>query len=237
VPLLATGSATWLALQGASVGFIDDDQFGTGANEILASRFRLDVVHRHDGKWKHLENGSIPAETIEFVCRARQDEFSINVKLVVKLFLPLFRQVRRAEDGQSIDFASIKHFLCDERSFNRFSDADIVRDQKPNWVKLQSHEKRDELVGPRLDSDAPKRPKWTRAGSEPKPNRVAQHAAALIVAKAGRIGQGKPGFFDRFKSSIDARDFGIRSTQRPNDQELVPRIRKYDPFPASNLHQ
>ena len=63
--LLATSTSAGLALNGACVGFINDDQFRTGLDKVVASGFGFDVVHGNDGERKDIKNRAIAAVAVE----------------------------------------------------------------------------------------------------------------------------------------------------------------------------
>ena len=91
--------------------------------------------------------------------------------------LPLLGKMRRAEHGQPPDLAAIQQFAGDDRRLDGLADADVVGDQEPHGVELERHHQRHELVGPRLDSDAPEAAEWTGGGTGGQPRRITQEPA------------------------------------------------------------
>ena len=69
---------------------------------------------------------------------------------------------------------TVEEFAGYKSSFNCLADADVVGDQQADRVQLEGHEQWHELVWPRLDGEMGERTKWTRARTEPEPERVAE---------------------------------------------------------------
>ena len=55
--------------------------------------------------------------------------------------------MRRAEDGEGINLAPVHKFTQNEASFDRFSDADIISDQKARDLQAKRHQQWNELIG------------------------------------------------------------------------------------------
>ena len=67
--------------------------------------------------------------------RAGTDDDGIEAEFLAQLLLPLFAEVRRAEDAERLDFPAIEHFTGDEQGFDRFADANVVGDEHPDGVQ------------------------------------------------------------------------------------------------------
>src|ERR1035441_8741857 len=84
---------------GTGVGFVNDDQFGTGAKKVIPPVIGFDVVQRDDGERVMLKKAlATPALRFKTSCGAGQDQFGIDLELVLQLALPLLSKVRRSEE-------------------------------------------------------------------------------------------------------------------------------------------
>ena len=100
-----------------------------------------------------------------------------------KLVLPLLGQVRRTQHGQPPDLAAIEQLARDEAGLDGLADADVVGDQQPHRIELERHHQRHELVGPRLDRDAPEAAERTGGRARREPCRIAQQPPGGEIAK------------------------------------------------------
>ena len=78
----------------------------------------------------------------------------LNRELLAQFPLPLIAEMGRREHGETLRYASIKQFARDHPGLDGLADANVVRDQKPHWIKPESHDQRHELVRPRGDRQA-----------------------------------------------------------------------------------
>ena len=178
--------------QGAAVGFVDDHQFRAAVFEVGGASFRFDEVGRDDGEAVAVEDGDADGEiAFESLDGAAEHDFGVDVELLGQFALPLLGQVRRAEDGEPLDFAAIEQFAGDEHRLDRFADANVVGDEQPDRVELQGHHQRDELVGAGLDGDAGEAAERAGGGAGGQAGRFAQQLAGLKVAEVAAGRQGK----------------------------------------------
>ena len=132
---------------------INDHQFRTGTDEIVAARFTLDVVERNNRVGKHVKDGSVAADPIEAFRRAGEDEFGLDVKLVAEFVLPLFCEVGWTQHGHTLDLGPIQEFPRNQQCFDGFPDTDVVSDQEPHGIELQCHQEWHQLIGSRFDGN------------------------------------------------------------------------------------
>ena len=90
--------------------------------------------------WVKLEKRLVQAAvTFKPSDRTREYEFGVDVEFFPQLRLPLFGKVRRAEHREALHFAAIQKLARDQRRFNCFSNANVVRDQQTDRVELECH--------------------------------------------------------------------------------------------------
>jgi hypothetical protein len=79
--LVSTPACIWIS--GTGVRFVDDDQLGSGADELVAPGVALDEVCRDDRVRKHVENGLVRAavSALKAPCGTREDQFGVEVEL------------------------------------------------------------------------------------------------------------------------------------------------------------
>ena len=110
----------------------------------------LDVVETDDDKREVLEERfagrDVPLETGNGP--SRQSD-GVQVEMTGKLRRPLVDEMRRTQNGQSSDLATIKEFPSDKPGLNGLSDADVIRHQQPSHGHLERHQEWDELIGTR----------------------------------------------------------------------------------------
>ena len=181
-----------------------------------------------------LEEGDArAAAALEARDGAREDELGLEVELLPQLLLPLLGEGGRAEDGEPVGLAAGEELGGDEARLDRLPDADVVGDEEPDGVELEGHQERDELVGARLDGDGAEGAERPGARPEPEADGVAQEAAGAEVAEARRVGRREPGRRDGLELREDPRDFFFRAAEGAEDEEVVLRLGKDDPFPAA----
>ena len=213
---------------------VDDDEVGAGAQEVEPARLGLDEVHGDDDVGVPLEERHAGAATpLEARDGAREDELGLDVELLAQLALPLLGEGGRAEDGEPVRLAPGDQLGGDEAGLDRLADADVVGDEEAHRVELERHEERDELVGARLDGDGAEAPERPGAGAEAEPDGVAQEAAGAEVTEARGVGRRELGGLDVLERREDPRDLFLRAAERAEDEEVVFRFGKDDPFAAT----
>jgi len=142
------------AIRDARVGFVDDDQVGTGAQKLVASPVGLDEVGRHDREREPFEDG-LTADALAFQAadRARQHQFGLQAELGAQLAGPLLGQRRAAQHRKPAGVPDSQQFDCDEGRLDGLADADVIGDQQADGILPQGHQKGHELVGARLNGD------------------------------------------------------------------------------------
>ena len=116
---------------GTGVRFIDDDQFRTLFDEDIAPDIGLDEVDADDLVGIVVVDAGI---ALNLPVQARlgvgADDDRFQVELGANLRLPLFAQVRQADNGKALDLAPLQQFLDDQQRFNGFAHTDVVGDQQ-----------------------------------------------------------------------------------------------------------
>ena len=154
VPLLLVGVGAGGG-RGA-VRLVHDDEVRAVLDEVGAFAVTLDEVNADDLDGVVAKDAARASGDAAFKLadRAGTDDDGIEAEFLAQLLLPLFAEVRRAEDAERLDFPAIEHFTGDEQSFDRFADADVVGDEHSDGVQAQGHEQRHELVRARADGHA-----------------------------------------------------------------------------------
>src|SRR5271165_466416 len=133
-------STTAFLTKCASVGFIDDHHFRACPEKIVPAAIGFDEIRRDNDMWVKLEKRLMQAAvTFEPSDCTREYEFGVYVEFFPQLRLPLLGKVRRAEYREALHFAAIQKLARDERRFNCFSNADVVRDKQTDRVELECH--------------------------------------------------------------------------------------------------
>lgn len=114
---------------------------------------------------------------------------NLDPELVSELGLPLVAEVRRAQDGQAPDSASVQQFPRDHGRLDRLADADVIGYEEPDRGVSESEEKRDELVRPRLHRDPAKGAEWPGSGAKGESSGVSQKQSTCEVAGVLRAGE------------------------------------------------
>jgi hypothetical protein len=147
-------SAAVLASERGSVGLIDDHELWTGALEITSPPLGLDEVRGDDHERMKVKNCLFAdALPLEASGGRGQDQRGIDVKLGTQLFLPLPGQMRGAKHGQPLNYPGVNELARYERSLDRLTDSNVVRDQEANGIHLEGHQQRHELVRPGFNGD------------------------------------------------------------------------------------
>ena len=141
VPLMPTTAA--FAAVRARVRFIDNHEFRAGAKKVSPAAVALDEIDRYDDERINIKERFTDAAVL-FEARhgARQDQFGINVEFVAHFGLPLFGELGRTEDGDTLDLATVEKLAGDQTCLDGFSDSDVVGDKETNRIKLQRHQQR-----------------------------------------------------------------------------------------------
>ena len=91
------------------------------------------------------------------------DQLGMDVEFGNEFLLPLFRQVRRAENANPIYFTPIQKLAGHETGLDALSYPHIVGDEKADRFQFQGHEEGDKLIGPGLAGEPPEGSKRTGA--------------------------------------------------------------------------
>jgi hypothetical protein len=127
--------------KGAGVSLVHNDKFRTSAKKVIPAMVRLDVVQGDDREGEMIEEAlATSAIGFQTTSRTRQDQLGIDLELVLQLSLPLFSEVRWAEDGHACNFAAVQQFLGEESRFNGFSDTHVICNEEAHRVLLEAHE-------------------------------------------------------------------------------------------------
>ena len=120
---------------------IYNHQFGTGTQELVATAIRLDEIsgNNHIGI-AFKQRLAQAAVSFELRCGAGKHQFGIEVKLVLQLGLPLFRELWWAEDCQARYLAPVDQFARNQTGFDGLADAHVIGDQQAHRIKLERHE-------------------------------------------------------------------------------------------------
>ena len=218
---------------------VDYDQFGTGPDELVSVTLGLDEVERDHKVVAHLEQRP-SSEKVPFQPGGggSQYQLGLDVELGPQFVLPLFRQVRRAEDRQFPGISAFQQFPGDQTGLDRLSHAHVVGDQHPHRIETQCHQEGHQLVGPGLDGDAPCRAERPGAGSEAQPQGIAEQASRLSIAQVGsRVGHGEPGRFHLLDLGEYPGGFVVAASQGADHQQLGIGIAQHHPVAASGGHQ
>ena len=90
-------SRTPLSTPRTCVGLIDNDEFGTGPQKLVAAAVGFDEVQGDYDEGMVLEQGfSKRKATLQPGCSAGKHQFCVDVKFIAELSLPLLGQLRRA---------------------------------------------------------------------------------------------------------------------------------------------
>lgn len=165
------------------MSFVHNDHLRTSTDEVVAAGVGLDVVHGDDGEREDVEHGSIAADAVQpFGCSAK-DQFRFDVEFFSQFFLPLFSEVWRAEDAETLDFGSIEEFTSDQQCFDGLANTDVVGNEHSNGILLESHQKWHKLVRSRFDGNTTERAERPSTGSEAQSDGVSQQLRRTEIAE------------------------------------------------------
>jgi hypothetical protein len=149
------------------VSLINDHEFRTRPKELAPSTVALDVVKTDDRVRVRREDALARRQaSFQTTRTGRSDGDGVQVKPPLELTDPLVDEMRRTQDGHSLDVAAIQQFSRDEPSLNRLAYSDVVRNQQTNTLELQRHQQWHQLVRTRLYCDLPESAE--RTGTAPK---------------------------------------------------------------------
>ena len=173
---LMIGAAAVAGGSGTGMRLIHDDEFRAGAEKLVTPLIRLDVIQRDDDDGVLLENTMHPGRQIIFQpgSGGGGHQGGFQMEFIAEFALPLIHQMRRADDGQTGDFATIAKFAGDERGLNGFADTDVVRDEEPHGVLPQRHQQRHKLIRTRLNGDTGEATKRAGGGAHAQTRGFAQ---------------------------------------------------------------
>ena len=159
----------------AGMRLVDDDEVRAGAQKIVAPPVRFDVIEGYDREEIGVEHRFVRAESpLQAGSRSRADHLGVEAELFGELLLPLFAQVRRADDGQPLDFSPVEQFSRNQARLDGFANAYVVGDEQAHRILFHRHQQGHELIGSRLDVQVPETPKGTGAGAQFQAQRIAQ---------------------------------------------------------------
>ncbi|MNF71527.1 hypothetical protein D3C84_534780 [compost metagenome] len=160
---------------GASVGLVDDDAFRSGSQELFAVALALDVIQADDDYGVVVEQAHTMRQlALDAGGGSRSQRHSLKVEAGFQLALPLFDQVRRAEDGQAGDFATIHQFAGDQAGLDGLADTHVVGNQQAHGGQAQRHQQRHELVAARLHGNVAEGAERAGSGAQGQTQCIAQ---------------------------------------------------------------
>ena len=115
--------------------------------------------------------------------RTGKNNRRLKIELFVEFALPLFRQIRRAKNTESVDFAAVDELAKDQTRFDRLTDPDVVRDEKARRLLAKRKEKRNELIRTRLNVNPPERAEGPRCVANIQTKRVPKKGARRAVPR------------------------------------------------------
>ena len=203
-----------------------------------ARRGGLDEVGGDDGEAMAVEDRHAHRQVaLQALDGAAQDQLGLDVEFLGQLLLPLLGKMRRAEHGQAPDLAAVEQFAGDDRRLDGLADADVVGDQEAHRVELERHHQRHELVGPRLDGDAPEAAEGTGGGTGGQSRRLAQEPARSEVAEVVARGQSECGGLDRLDGGQNAGDLLVETADRPRHEQFIGGLGQHDPLAAARVDE
>jgi hypothetical protein len=183
VPLLGGAPTTAVS---ACVCLVNENELRCCAQKLVPAPLLLDVIRGDHGNGVSLENRLPPAHPLALEARDRagKDERGFEeMKLLAQSLLPLLSEVGGTQDGHALDLPPIEQLASDEACLDCFTNAHVIGDEHADWVELESHEQRDELVGSGLDGDAGQRSEWPCGRPKAKANSIAKEAAREVIAE------------------------------------------------------
>jgi len=218
---------------GAGVGLVNDHEFRAGPQEVKTAAVRFDKVRGDHHKGMSIEDRLVPPQiSLKSSGGTGKDQLGMDVEFGNELLLPLFRQVRRAENANTIDLPPIQKLAGHETGLDALSYAHIVGDEEADRVQFQGHEERHKLVGPGLAGEPPKGPERTGAGAKPETDRIPQEATGYMAPQVLRSRRLEASRLDLFKSGMDPGGLLKGAAQGPDDEEVAFRFGKDHPFPS-----
>jgi hypothetical protein len=134
---------------GGPVDFIYQDEVRAVQKERGTISVAFDEVDAGHEVAKVLEDAAVGRGLVfEPGDGAGTDDDGIEVKFFGQFLLPLFTEIRGAEDGESAGVTPVEEFPGDESAFDGFADAHVVRDEEACRGKAERHEERDKLIRP-----------------------------------------------------------------------------------------
>ncbi|ENY80425.1 hypothetical protein EBMC1_14775 [Sphingopyxis sp. MC1] len=87
----------------------------------------------------------------------------------------------RTNHGETIDLPAVEHLSHDHAGFDRFTNANVIRDQQALHLELQCHEKRHKLIGARLDAQLGSTSERTGTAAHGKAQRICEQSGTVLV--------------------------------------------------------
>ena len=236
VPLVARPAP--LVPRRAGVRLVHDHELRARPEELRAPPLALDEVQGDHGEGVALEQ-ALPhrAGAFEAGGRAGEHELRVDVELARELALPLLRQRRRAEHRGPAHLPAVQELSEDQAGLNGLADAHVVRDEEAHRVQAQGHEKRHELVRPRLHADARKGTEGPGAGAVGQAHGVPKETAGAEVADLGGVRQAEGRGFHAFQAREDPGLLGLRPAQGPELEQRFRRPGEHHPLAPPGFYQ
>ena len=235
--VLATVGAARL---GAGVRLIDHDQVGRGVQELVTVPIALDVVQADDGDGVPFEQALADAQAALELAHGRgQHQGRVELEALAQLALPLLGEVRGAQHAERVDLAAVEQLARHEQRLDGLADADVVGDEKPHGFELERHEQRHQLVGARLDRDAPEAAEGPCGGARRELGRVPQQPGAAGVTEIVGRGRIEGGAADvvPLEGEVHAGGLFAAAAEGTEDEEVVGAVGLHDPLAAAGAHQ
>ncbi|CAJ6933683.1 Uncharacterised protein [Burkholderia pseudomallei] len=122
------------------MGFVHDDELGTKFLEGFATTFGLDVVQADHSEWIGIEyRGTWWQVSLQPVGSGGAHYHCLDVEALRQLALPLLTQMRGAQYGNALYFATVQHLSGNQGTLDGFTDADIISYQQPNGRQFHRH--------------------------------------------------------------------------------------------------
>ena len=92
--------------------------------------------------------------TFELTDRAGSNHDGVQIELLGQFLLPLLTQIRRAQHADSLDFAAVEQFPCDQQGFDGLAHPYVIGHQNAHRVETKRHQQGNKLVNARPDGYA-----------------------------------------------------------------------------------
>ena len=140
--------------------------------------------------------------------------------------------MRRTDDSQPFDLATVDKLPRDQAGLDGFADANIVGDEEPDGVQLERHEQWHQLISAWLDVEITETPKGPGAGPEFQAKRIPQEEGRFLRTRLIRVRQVKRRRHRclGLERQIDERGIVFCSAKRPKLQKIGAQLGQNDPI-------